>query len=298
MSKYNDTLLTNEGTRLATLAANGKTHYVITRAVTTGDDLSGLTEEELRALMALPNEVQDGSIVGKQDDPSGSDGIMGTQVQFMNQGLSKSYSINAIGLYAKEDGQENETLFAVMTAEKEHAQYMPDFADKVVLRFGITIFVIVGDKANVTVQFDPDGLASIKFVEDAIAAIPKPDMSQYYTKTQVDGLVKPLATSASVANGDSSTLASAKGYADSGDKTTLSSAKSYTDGKLAGYYTKAEVDAAIQKAVQSTLNQAHTDMLAEWTKRNAPSSWITNLTESQYNALATKDSTAEYDLPE
>lgn len=266
MSKYNDTLLTSEGTRLATLAANGKTHYVITKAVATADDLSGLTEDELRALTALPNEVQDGSIVGKQDDPNGSDGIMGTQVQFMNQGLSKSYSINAIGLYVKEDGQENETLFAVMTAEKEHAQYMPDFADKVVLRFGITIFVIVGDKANVTVQFDPDGLASIKFVEDAIAGIPKPDMSQYYTKTEVDGLIKPLATSASVENGDSTTLAGAKSYTDS---------------------TK-----------QQILNQIQTMILAEFTKRNAPSHWYTDLTQAQYNAIVTKDSTAEYDISE
>lgn len=283
MSKYNDTLLTTEGIRLASLAANGQTHYVITRAVTTANDLSDLTEDELRALTALPDEVQDGSIVGKLDDPNGSEGIIGTQVQFMNQGLDKSYSINAIGLYVKEDGQDEEKFFAIMTAEKEHAQYMPDYADKVILRFGITIFVIVGDKANITVQFDPDGLASIKFVEDAIAGIPKPDMSQYYTKVQTDELVstavKPLASTTNVTQGDTNTLASSKAY---------------TDSKITRYYTKDEVNAMIQEA----LNQSHTDMLDEWTKRNAPSKWVTDLTEEQYNALAVKDSTAEYDLPE
>lgn len=189
MSKYNDTILTTEGTRLATLAANGKTHYVITRAVATGDDLSDLTDEQLAALTKLPNEVQDGSIVEQVDDPSGSDGIIGTRVQFMNQGLSKSYSMNALGVYAKEDGHDQEVLFSVMTAESQHAQYMPDFADKVVLRFGITIFVIVGDKANVTVKLDPDGLATIKFVEDAIAGIPKPDMTEYYSKKESDDLL-------------------------------------------------------------------------------------------------------------
>lgn len=189
MSKYNDTILTTEGTRLATLAANGKTHYVITRATATGDDLSMLTDEELSDLTSLPNEVQNGSIVERVDDPGGSDGVIGTRVQFMNQGLNKSYSMNALGVYAKEDGHDQEVLFSVMTAESQHAQYMPDFADKVVLRFGITIFVIVGDKANVTVKLDPDGLATIKFVEDAIAEIPKPDMTEYYSKKESDALL-------------------------------------------------------------------------------------------------------------
>lgn len=198
MSKYNDTVLTTEGTRLATLAANGQTHYVITRAAATGDDLSASTDEELAALTVLPNEVQSGSIVEQVDDPAGSDGTVGTRVQFMNQGLTQSYSMNALGVYAKEDGHEDEVLFAVTTAEDSHAQYMPDFADKVILRFGITIFVIVGDKANVTVKLDPDGLATIKFVEDAIAEIPKPDMSQYYDKTATDALLQKKVTD----NGD------------------------------------------------------------------------------------------------
>lgn len=231
MSKYNDTLLTTEGIRLASLAANGQTHYVITRAVTTANDLSDLTEDELRALTALPDEVQDGSIVGKLDDPNGSEGIIGTQVQFMNQGLDKSYSINAIGLYVKEDGQNEEKFFAIMTAEKEHAQYMPDYADKVILRFGITIFVIVGDKANVTVQFDPDGLASIQFVEDAIAGIPKPDMSQYYTGVQTDtaikNAVKPVGETAGAAQITASDAEEAAKAASAKADANLEAAKKY-----------------------------------------------------------------------
>lgn len=213
MSKYNDTILTTEGTRLATLAANGKTHYVITRATATGDDLSTLTNEELSALTSLPNEVQNGSIVEQVDDPSGSDGVIGTRVQFMNQGLDKSYSMNALGVYAKEDGHDQEVLFSVMTAESQHAQYMPDFADKVVLRFSITIFVIVGDKANVTVKLDPDGLATIKFVEDAIAKIPKPDMTEYYNKKESDVLLSKKVND----NGDDTVTINGKTYVPAND---------------------------------------------------------------------------------
>jgi len=367
LSKYNDTLLTNEGTRLATLAANGKTHYVITRAVTTADDLSGLTEDELRALTALPNEVQDGSIVGKADDPDGSDGILGTQVQFMNQGLSKSYSINAIGLYVKEDGQAGEKFFAIMTAEKEHAQYMPDFADKVVLRFGITIFVIVGDKANVTVQFDPDGLASIKFVEDAIAGI-KLDDSNYFKlntdnrilgnnvfeKHPVDNAGSPFLTESeandkldlyqtpaiTASTGDVKTSVGSGGdlsaaildlprginslFVNSsatnnpgkaglhGDIHIFNAPGSSVSGKgflidgsgnmwvVVASGSTVSYTAVLSKQIdlQAVYNQVQTMIMAEFSKRNAPSEWITNLTQAQYAALTTKNSTAEYDLPE
>lgn len=281
MSKYNDTILTTEGTRLATLAANGKTHYVITRATATGDDLSALTNEELSALTSLPNEVQNGSIVEQVDDPSESDGVIGTRVQFMNQGLSKSYSMNALGVYAKEDGHDQEVLFSVMTAEDQHAQYMPDFADKVVLRFGITIFVIVGDKTQVTVKLDPDGLATIKFVEDAIAGIPKPDMSQYYSKEESNALLGGKVTdngngTVSLKDGDTTktikpadqghTIATdgagnvtQKANFESNDLTVGTTTKSRVVG-IAIYATKGDADAACDAEVAA--GDVHT--IAYW----------------------------------
>lgn len=128
MSKYNDTLLTNAGVDLASRAAHGDASFKIIRVESTADDLSSKTEDELKAMTAIPNKVQDGSIVGQEDT---APAIQGIRLQFLNTGLTKSYSIQAMGIYAKEDGQEQEILYAITTAEKEHPQYMPDFADKV-----------------------------------------------------------------------------------------------------------------------------------------------------------------------
>ncbi|KRL16507.1 hypothetical protein FD38_GL001360 [Levilactobacillus zymae DSM 19395] len=50
--------------------------------------------------------------------------------------------------------------------------------------------------------------------------------------------------------------------------------------------------------LQAIYNQVQTMILAEFTKRNAPSHWYTGLTQAQYNAITTKDTTAEYDINE
>lgn len=175
MAKYKDTILTAKGLEFATKAANGDFKFEITKVETTGTDLSDKSEVDLKALTALPDVVGTGSIVGR-DDGKKDNGIVGTQVQITNIGLEKSYTLNALALWAQAEGEDTEYLYAIAVAEKDHGEYIPDFNDKVTLTFGVTIYIIVGDTDNVTIQFDPAGLATIKFVEDAIAGIKLPDL--------------------------------------------------------------------------------------------------------------------------
>ncbi|WP_461244448.1 hypothetical protein [Secundilactobacillus muriivasis] len=171
MSKYNDTLLTTAGQALATRAANGSAKFSITRAVGSKTDLSGKTDAELVALTSLPDETQVAQIVAQVDDPDGSTGITGTQVTFQNKNegasIDEGYTLNTIGLFAKEEGSDKETLYALTTADE--ADYIPDFADNVFYKFTITIYVVVGQKANVTVAIDVTGTASIEYVDSAVA---------------------------------------------------------------------------------------------------------------------------------
>ncbi|WP_055679854.1 hypothetical protein [Secundilactobacillus kimchicus] len=185
MAKYKDTILTAKGLEFATKAANGDFKFEITKVETSGTDLSDKTEADLKALTALPDVVGTGSIVGR-DDGKKDNGIVGTQVQITNINLEKSYTLNALALWAKADGEDTEYLYAVAVAEKDHGEYIPDFNDKVTLTFGVTIYIIVGDTDQVTVQFDPAGLATIKFVEDAIAGI---DLSKYVLKDDLETLL-------------------------------------------------------------------------------------------------------------
>lgn len=169
MSKYNESILTSAGLDLASRAANGKTKFTITKATATGDDLSGLSEEDLQALTKLPNEVQTGIITNQDENIPNSNSVIGTELLFTNDGLEDSYSINAVALYAKEDDKDEEILYAITTAQQP--EFIPDFADQVLLQFRLTIYVIVGRTENVTVTVDPTGMASKEYVDGKLGEI-------------------------------------------------------------------------------------------------------------------------------
>lgn len=176
MSKYNETILTAGGLDLATRAANGKTKFTITKATATADDLTVMSETDLQNLTVLPNEIQTGSITNQTENIPNSKSVVGTEVLFTNQGIKKGYLINAVGLYAKEDGKDEEILYALNTAIEP--EFMPDFADQVLLQFRITMYVIVGRTENVTVIVDPTGMASKDYVNTKIAEIDVNDKIQ------------------------------------------------------------------------------------------------------------------------
>lgn len=164
MSKYDASELTNEGLRLSSLAANGKTSFTITRVASTADDLS---EVDVTELSALPNEVQTGTINDRLNSPDGNGAIVGTDITFENSGLTESYSIGAVGLYATETGEgKSEVLYAVVKAVKP--EFIPDFGDKVLMQFGMIVYVIVGKAENVEVTINPAGMATKEYVDKAI----------------------------------------------------------------------------------------------------------------------------------
>ncbi|WP_236008141.1 pyocin knob domain-containing protein [Levilactobacillus andaensis] len=164
MSKYNESVLTTAGLALATRAFRGQAKFTITRTATTADTL---TEVGIKGLAKLPNEQQTGTLTSSLDTPDGDERIAGTRVLYTNEGVSKGYNITAIGLYAKEEGKDTEFLYAVTLAAEP--EYMPDFSDKVLFEFGMSIFVMVGQKQNVTIQLNPQSLATIEYVDKAIA---------------------------------------------------------------------------------------------------------------------------------
>lgn len=173
MSKYSETILTANGLDLATRAANGKVNFSLTRAAATSDDLTKL---DLQNLTKLPNEKQSGTITNQDENIPNSQAVIGTEILFTNEGIDEGYSINAVGLYAKEEGKDEEILYAVNTAVEP--EFMPNFADKVLLQFVITMYVIVGRTENVTVVVDPTGMASKEYVETRIGQIDVNDKIQ------------------------------------------------------------------------------------------------------------------------
>ncbi|KRO00882.1 hypothetical protein IV57_GL000204 [Companilactobacillus kimchiensis] len=176
---------------LATRAANGKVRFTITRAAATSNDLSAMSEVDLQNLTKLPNEIQSGTITNRDENIPNSKAVVGTEILFTNEEIKNSYSINAVGLYAQEEGKSEEILYALNIAVEP--EFMPDFADKVLLQFKITMYIIVGRTENVTVIIDPTGLATKEYVKDRIAEI---DINDKIQDSNIDNqLQKQLAYS-------------------------------------------------------------------------------------------------------
>ncbi|RHW49730.1 hypothetical protein DS831_06090 [Bombilactobacillus bombi] len=166
MSKYGESILTDAGLNLASLAANGKTKFTITRAASTAEELAKYTDKDLQALTQLPHEQQSGSIENKFQFKQESKAILGTEILFTNEKITNSYEINAVGIYAKEDSSDKEILYAVVVADDP--ERIPDFSDQVIFQFRISIYVVVGRTENVTVIVDPNGWATKEYVNNAI----------------------------------------------------------------------------------------------------------------------------------
>lgn len=194
MSQYNKTVLTNAGLELAKRANAGQAKFEITRAVTSADDWSNKTIQDLEAVTAIPNIMQQGTIRDTEEVES-NNSVIGVSLCFANKDLSTGYQIRIIGLYVKEEGQENDFLYAVTTAVTP--EYMPDFNDKVLYRFNMQMYLVIGkaqavnvvinDGASVTHgQFDKykgEVAANLEKIENAH----KEDMSHVVKSASING---------------------------------------------------------------------------------------------------------------
>lgn len=148
MSQYNKTILTNAGLELAKRANAGQAKFEITRAVTSADDWSNKTIQDLEEVTTIPNIMQQGTVMDTEEVES-NNSVIGVSLCFANKNLSTGYQIRIIGVYVKEEGQENDFLYAVTTAVTP--EYMPDFNDKVLYRFNMQMYLVIGKAQAVNV---------------------------------------------------------------------------------------------------------------------------------------------------
>lgn len=173
MSKYNKTILTNAGLDLAARASSGKAKFIITRAATSTEKLADKSISELQKLTALPSLMQYGEINNVADSAQDKSIVIGTELIFNNKDLTTGYNVNTIGLFAKEDGSDKEILYALTTAVEPET--MPDFKDKVLFKFNMTMFVVVGQTDNVSINVTDNGVVTQQQLSDVIAKLPTKD---------------------------------------------------------------------------------------------------------------------------
>lgn len=153
MSEYNKTILTNAGIDLARRANKGAATFQLTRGVSSTENLSGKTIEELQNLTQLPSIQQSVSLSdvgGTTDNP---DTVLGVRMTFDNQNLKTGYNVHTVGVYAKEPEKE-EILYGVATAKTP--EYIPDFKEQTLFKFDFLMYLVIGQIDKVTVQVSPD----------------------------------------------------------------------------------------------------------------------------------------------
>lgn len=277
MSEYNKTILTNEGIDLARRANKGTATFSLTRGVSSTDNLSGKTVEELQNLTTLPSIQQSvilSDVVNTTDNP---DTVLGIRMTFDNQNLKTGYNVHTVGIYAKEPGK-NEILYGVATAKTP--EYIPDFGEETLFKFDFLMYLVIGRTDKVTVEVSPDDVYRKKDtynkteidtkVSDAVSKLNNKDaeilknLNDYKqeNKTYHQNLEQQLDTKAdkSAVNQQLETKADkATTYTkDEVDNRILPKAdKSYVDGELskkadkATTYTKDEVNNKIAGQVKS-----------------------------------------------
>ena len=174
MSEYNKTILTNEGIDLARRANKGTATFSLTRGVSSTDNLSGKTVEELQNLTKLPSIQQSvilSDVVNTTDNP---DTVLGIRMTFDNQNLKTGYNVHTVGIYAKEPGK-NEILYGVATAKTP--EYIPDFGEEALFKFDFLMYLVIGRTDKVTVEVSPDDVYRKK---------------DTYNKTEIDTKVSEL----------------------------------------------------------------------------------------------------------
>ena len=151
MSQYNKTVLTHAGFELAKKAHAGQAKFEITRAVSSAEDWSDKSAQDLEEVTTIPNVMQNGTIMDIEEIESNNAAI-GVSLKFTNKDLINGYHVRIIGLYVKEEGTKNEILYAITTAVLP--EYIPSFADKVLYKFNMQMYLVIGKAQAVNVVID------------------------------------------------------------------------------------------------------------------------------------------------
>lgn len=281
MSEYNKTILTNEGIDLARRANKGTATFSLTRGVSSTDNLSGKTVEELQNLTKLPSIQQSvilSDVVNTTDNP---DTVLGIRITFDNQNLKTGYNVHTVGIYAKEPGKD-EILYGIATAKTP--EYIPDFGEQTLFKFDFLMYLVIGRTDKVTVEVSPDDVYRKKDtynktevddkVDKAVAKLDKKDAellkslndfkqenSTYHTnfeKSVTDRLdTKADKTAVEQQLGTKADKSNTYTKDDVNSKVAPKADKGYVDSELnkkadkATTYTKTEVDSKIAGQVKS-----------------------------------------------
>ena len=154
--------ITNAGRTMMT--AGGEVTY--TKAVLYGQDISGLSDSQIKALTSLGNPLREVKIgvSDKQSSDSGSTVIL--EAVFQNSDLKTDLEYKAVGFFARKNDVEQLVIVAVANQGAYLAATNPDGVATDAL--DLKIAVKIGDATSVTAVIDPAGSVTPATLNGAI----------------------------------------------------------------------------------------------------------------------------------
>lgn len=185
--KMNQALVTDIGRNLFSKLGSGKGEILYTKAALYTQDLSGMTDEQIRALTSLAGEkmttgikVADISPVDKETKQ------VDIEFAFSNHDLNEDINFKSIGLYATIDDGKEEILVAIIPAigTATLGAGSPDHTSTQLIKLGVAFKLGTAAKINISVK-----QIGVVYDEDLDAAIYKLK-AEYDPKIAAAGKVK------------------------------------------------------------------------------------------------------------
>ncbi len=165
MAVYKDFKLTNKGIDLFAelLQGSGEMEFRYLAAGSGSYAEGENSEEYIRGMGSLKEERQrvPFTSVKKMDG-----GMVSLKADLSNQGLTESYLMTEVGIYAGIAGTEESVLYCVTTPESP--DYMPDFSSGRLYNVVFRTLVSIGDAEEITVVYTPDNYVSKEELQDAL----------------------------------------------------------------------------------------------------------------------------------
>lgn len=232
--------ITNAGRTMMT--AGGEVTY--TKAVLYGQDISGLSDSQIKALTSLGNPLREVKIgvSDKQSSDSGSTVIL--EAVFQNSDLKADLEYKAVGFFARKNDVEQLVIVAVANQGAYLAATNPDGVATDAL--DLKIAVKIGDATNVTATVDPAGSVTPATLNGAINKATHDLTAKIDTKADKTTVESELSIKANSTDVDKK-LDTKANSSDVYTKKQVDDAFSSRDATIATKADKATVDAEISK---------------------------------------------------
>ena len=152
---WNNAAVTNAGVALLNESLAG---HILTITSAVGG-AGTLEDQELASAVDVVDQKQTFCLMGLEDLEQGKQ----VGVQISNKGVSESYILHQIGVKAKLEYEEEETLLFLL--QDDRGVEIPAEAENPDFLFEVYATIAISNKANITINVNPNVIASVEYVD-------------------------------------------------------------------------------------------------------------------------------------